>query len=230
MNTVSDLPIAAGSMSTVNRRTTGEAAKRRRRSVVAEVLKAISDARFVAEILPSRPRMLRIFRSIASINGNLPLDPLRHRQEPAQSSSLPHHTGGTSQKKREFIMQQSPINAASAPQPAGGYAQAALVTDASEWLVISGQIPATASSDVPDTFEDQAALAWANVRAQLETVGMSMENLVKVTTFLASREFNVQNREARRTALGDHTPALTVIITGIFDESWLLEIEAIAAR
>jgi enamine deaminase RidA (YjgF/YER057c/UK114 family) len=127
-------------------------------------------------------------------------------------------------------MQQSPINAASAPQPAGGYAQAALVTDASEWLVISGQIPATASSDVPDTFEDQAALAWANVRAQLETVGMSMENLVKVTTFLASREFNVQNREARRTALGDHTPALTVIITGIFDESWLLEIEAIAAR
>jgi enamine deaminase RidA (YjgF/YER057c/UK114 family) len=29
--------------------------------------------------------------------------------------------------------------------------------------------------------------------------------------------------------VGDHAPALTVIITGIFDEQWLLEIEAIAA-
>jgi 2-iminobutanoate/2-iminopropanoate deaminase len=28
--------------------------------------------------------------------------------------------------------------------------------------------------------------------------------------------------------LGDHSPALTIIITGIYDEAWLLEIEAIA--
>jgi 2-iminobutanoate/2-iminopropanoate deaminase len=29
--------------------------------------------------------------------------------------------------------------------------------------------------------------------------------------------------------LGERAPALTVIITGIYDEAWLLEIEAIAA-
>ena len=51
---------------------------------------------------------------------------------------------------------------------------------------------------------------------------------MKVTTFLASREHAEANREARQHALGVHTPALTVIITGIFDERWLLEIEAIA--
>jgi hypothetical protein len=28
--------------------------------------------------------------------------------------------------------------------------------------------------------------------------------------------------------LGDHRPAITIIITGIYDESWLLEIEAVA--
>jgi len=28
--------------------------------------------------------------------------------------------------------------------------------------------------------------------------------------------------------LGDHTPALTIIITDIYAEEWLLEIEAIA--
>lgn len=32
-----------------------------------------------------------------------------------------------------------------------------------------------------------------------------------------------------REVLGGHSPALTVVIAGIFDEKWLLEIEAIAA-
>jgi hypothetical protein len=37
------------------------------------------------------------------------------------------------------------------------------------------------------------------------------------------------NREIRHEMLGSHRPALTVIITGIFDGKWLLEIEGIAA-
>jgi 2-iminobutanoate/2-iminopropanoate deaminase len=48
-------------------------------------------------------------------------------------------------------------------------------------------------------------------------------------TFLSSREFALENREVRQQALGTHAPALTVVITGIFDEKWLLEIEAVAA-
>ncbi len=127
-------------------------------------------------------------------------------------------------------MHHVPINAATAPQPAGGYAQAALVSDASEWLLISGQIPETPDGVVPDNFDDQATLAWANVKAQLAAADMDVGNLVKVTTFLSSRDFNLANRHARQSALGDHTPALTVIISGIFDARWLLEIEALAAR
>lgn len=127
-------------------------------------------------------------------------------------------------------MRQNPINAASVPQPAGGYAQASLVSDAKEWLLVSGQIPETRNGVVPERFEDQAELAWGNVKAQLAAAGMDASNLVKVTTFLSSRKFNLENRDARQSALGEHTPALTVIITGIFDEQWLLEIEATAAR
>ncbi|MEM9130779.1 MAG: RidA family protein [Actinomycetota bacterium] len=127
-------------------------------------------------------------------------------------------------------MLHRPINAAGTPTPAGGYAQAALVTGADEWLLISGQIPETADGVVPPTFDEQADLAWANVMAQLEAADMGVAELVKVTTFLSSRTHNLANRAARRRALGEHTPALTVIITGIFDERWLLEIEALAAR
>jgi 2-iminobutanoate/2-iminopropanoate deaminase len=120
-------------------------------------------------------------------------------------------------------------NASNAPAAVGGYSQACEVEGAQRLLFISGQIPETASGEMPVGFEAQAALVWANVRAQLEAAAMTMHNLVKVTTFLSSREYAVANRVARESALGDHAPALTVIITGIFDEQWLLEIEAIAA-
>ena len=109
------------------------------------------------------------------------------------------------------------------------YAQAHLVEAPTRWLFVSGQIPATPEGDVPDGFEAQAALAWRNVMSQLRAAGMDASHLVKVTTFLASRDDTLANRVARQQALGAYTPALTVIITGIFDSRWLLEIEAIAA-
>jgi len=96
-------------------------------------------------------------------------------------------------------------------------------------LFISGQIPETAAGEIPKEFPAQARLAWRNVVAQLEAAGMSVGNLVKVTVFLSSREFAMANRAIRQEVLGSHSPALTVIIAGIFDERWLLEIEAVAA-
>ena len=126
-------------------------------------------------------------------------------------------------------MKTQAINAPDAPPAAGGYAQALQVEGVQRWLFVSGQIPATPEGDVPDGFEAQAALAWRNVMAQLRAAGMDASHLVKVTTFLASRDDTLANRVARQQALGARTPALTVIITGIFDSRWLLEIEAIAA-
>jgi 2-iminobutanoate/2-iminopropanoate deaminase len=126
-------------------------------------------------------------------------------------------------------MEQKTYNAPSAPKPYGGYAQALEVQGAERLLFISGQIPETADGELPTDFAEQCRLAWANVRAQLEAAGMAIENLVKVTIFLSSRQYIQENRQVRAEVLGSHTPAMTVIITGIFDERWLLEIEAIAA-
>jgi 2-iminobutanoate/2-iminopropanoate deaminase len=126
-------------------------------------------------------------------------------------------------------MKVNVINASSAPQPAGGYSQALEIAGAQRLLFISGQIPENAAGEIPTDFQAQARLAWRNVLAQLEAAGMTMANLVKVTVFLSSREFAMPNREIRREVLGSHSPALTVIVTGIFDERWLLEIEAVAA-
>lgn len=120
-------------------------------------------------------------------------------------------------------------NAPTATQPKGGYAQVVEVSGAERLAFVSGQIPETADGTLPATFEEQAKLAWANVEAQLKAVDMTLDNLVKVTTFLSDRQYNIANRTVRAQVLGSRTPALTVIITGIFDSKWLLEIEAIAA-
>lgn len=126
-------------------------------------------------------------------------------------------------------MKLTPKNAPSAPQPTGGYAQVVEVSGATRFAYVSGQVPATRDGTVPDSFAEQQRLIWKNIEAQLAEVGMTLDNLVKVTTFLSDREFNLENRTIRNEIMGDRVPAITVIICGIFDEAWLLEIEVVAA-
>ena len=74
-----------------------------------------------------------------------------------------------------------------------------------------------------------SGIAWRNVEAQLEAAGMTLDNLVMHRTYLADRRYTTLNRAVRSEVLGAREPALTVVIAGIFDEAWLLEIEAVAA-
>ena len=126
-----------------------------------------------------------------------------------------------------MIVRQA-YNAKTAPEPVGNYVQALEVSGTTRRLYVSGQIPADRAGNVPAGFLAQAELAWQNLAAQLTAADMTAANLVKVTIFLSDRKYAMENRVARKAALGDHAPAMTVIITGIFDEAWLLEIEGIA--
>jgi 2-iminobutanoate/2-iminopropanoate deaminase len=126
-------------------------------------------------------------------------------------------------------MQQRRIVASDAPAPPSNYSQALEVKGAERLLFVSGQIPVAKDGSVPKEFRAQARQAWANVEAQLRAAGMTLDNVVKVTIFLADRRHAMENRAVRQEVLGERAPALTVIITGIFDETWLIEIEAVAA-
>lgn len=122
------------------------------------------------------------------------------------------------------------IEAPDAPSASGGYAQAVRVKEARELLFVSGQIPAAVDGTVPAAFADQCRLVWRNVEAQLRAGGMGLADIVKVTTFLSDRVHAEENSAIRRDVLAGLTPALTIIIAGIYDPAWLLEIEVIAAR
>jgi 2-iminobutanoate/2-iminopropanoate deaminase len=126
-------------------------------------------------------------------------------------------------------MQIRKLNSDKVTKPAGGYAQVCEVSGAQRFAYISGQIPQSLDGKVPSEFDEQCRQVWRNIEAQLAAADMSLANLVKVTTYLSDRKYNLANREIRNEVLGDHSPALTVIIADIFDSEWLLEIEAIAA-
>ncbi|MBP1860214.1 RidA family protein [Rhizobium herbae] len=127
-------------------------------------------------------------------------------------------------------MKREAFNAKNAPQPRGGYSQAVRLEDFTRLLLVSGQIPADSDDTVPASFEAQARQVWLNIDAQLKAAGMTKADIVKVTTYLADRHHTIANREIRSEYLGHLAPAMTVVIAGIFDESWLLEVEIVAAQ
>ena len=126
-------------------------------------------------------------------------------------------------------MEISAIDPSSIPAAVGGYANGLDVRGAQRLLFVSGQIPQDREGRIPDGIENQCRLVWANLTAVLREADMEVTNLVKVTTFLSDRVHSAVNTAVRNEVLGTHRPALTVVLAGIWDPAWLIEIEAIAA-
>lgn len=122
-----------------------------------------------------------------------------------------------------------PLTGDGSPPVEGSYPQAVEVIAPTRWLFLSGQIPVAPDGSLAADFTGQCEQVWTNIETQLTAAGMTLDNLVKVTTFLSDRRWALENREVRVRRLAGRQPALTVIVTGIFDAAWLVEIEAVAA-
>jgi 2-iminobutanoate/2-iminopropanoate deaminase len=116
------------------------------------------------------------------------------------------------------------------PAAVGGYGHVAVVPAGTELLFVAGQVPEDLDGSVPDGFADQARLAWRNVERCLAAAGFALDQLVKESMYIRDRRYRVANREVRHEVLGERRPALTVLVTDHWDDRWLIEIEAIAAR
>ena len=115
--------------------------------------------------------------------------------------------------------------------PATRYSHAALVQGERRRLVISGQVGQAPDGSVPADGEGQIAQAVANLRAVLEAHGMDIANIVKTTAFLTDRALIPAYRAARDTLFAVHAPTSTLlIVAGLADPRWMVEIEAEAAQ
>jgi 2-iminobutanoate/2-iminopropanoate deaminase len=124
-------------------------------------------------------------------------------------------------------MQRRNLNAPDAYHPIAAYTQAIEVSGAARTLHISGQIGQRMDGTIPDDIVEQSRLAGQNLEAQLRAPGMTLDNLVKVT-ILPNGGDVVAAREARGKALGDRKPASTLIVGGLANPAWKIEIEGVA--
>jgi 2-iminobutanoate/2-iminopropanoate deaminase len=125
-------------------------------------------------------------------------------------------------------MQRRDLNASDAYHPVAAYTQAIEVSGAARTLYISGQVGLRMDGTLPDGIAEQSRLAWQNLEAQLRAAGMTLDNLVKITIILPNGGDVAAAREARSKALGDRKPASTLIVGGLANPAWKIEIEAVA--
>lgn len=115
--------------------------------------------------------------------------------------------------------------------PFGGYSHLCAVPANSRWLFIAGQVGTDANGNTPENVEDQCKIVFQNIKNCLNAGGMELNDLVKLTVFLLSRDDLPSYRLARDAILGEIKPPTTlVIISGLAKPIWKVEIEAYAAK
>jgi 2-iminobutanoate/2-iminopropanoate deaminase len=123
-------------------------------------------------------------------------------------------------------------NPKSVAAPQGAYSHVAHVKAGSDVFHISGQVGFAPDGSLAAGFEDQAEQCFANIVRILTDLGMTTANLAKLTIFVVAGHPPMAARAARLKVFGpDVKPASTLILVpGLVDPKFLIEIEAVAAR
>ena len=119
------------------------------------------------------------------------------------------------------------------PKPGSRYSQLALATGTTQRLEIAGQVGIHPDGTLATGLAAQLDAAFANVDAALAAANMTRANLMKITVYLTENTpASVTTYRARRDAwAGTATPpaATLLIVAGLANPGWLVEIDAVAA-
>ena len=120
------------------------------------------------------------------------------------------------------------ISTNNAPGAIGPYSQA---IDTGSFVFASGQIPINpATGEIPEGIKAQAAQSLANVKAILAEAGLSVDNVVKTTVFLADmNDFAAMNEVYAENFTAPY-PARSAVAVKTLPKNVLVEIEVIAVR
>lgn len=114
------------------------------------------------------------------------------------------------------------------PGPKGPYSQAVLFNGL---VFISGQIPVDPETGVlyRGTIEDETVIVLNNIRIILEDAGSGLENMLKVTCYLANLEDFDRFNDSYKAFFPEKPPARTTVQAGRLPFDVQVEIDAIAA-
>jgi 2-iminobutanoate/2-iminopropanoate deaminase len=111
------------------------------------------------------------------------------------------------------------------------YSHSVAVPANARWLYTAGQLGVRPDGVLPESFEEQIDWCWRNIAAVLAADDMSIEDLVKVTTFLIDPQHWPTMVEVRGRHLGDIHPAQTLLyVAGLVTPLHLCEVEVVAAK
>ncbi|MDX5420860.1 MAG: RidA family protein [Hymenobacteraceae bacterium] len=113
------------------------------------------------------------------------------------------------------------------PPSNGHYAQ---VMEHNGVLYLSGQLPINPQTkEIPETIEEQAAQALANVEKLLQEAGSSRTRVLKATVYIADIHLWDKVNAVYADFFGTHKPARSIVPTQKLHFGSLIEIEVIAA-
>lgn len=109
------------------------------------------------------------------------------------------------------------------------YVHAMEVRGAERLLFVAGTMGLDPGGVPGATLAEQLDLIWSNIRAILASAGMTVDNIVRLTSYLRDASYAEANAAARVAALGGRLVPTTAIVANTLLSDWLVEIEVIAA-
>jgi len=109
------------------------------------------------------------------------------------------------------------------------YIHAMEVRNPQRILFVAGTMGLDASGVAGKTLDEQLTLVWNNIRAILSHAGISVDNIMRLTSYLRDAAYAEANGAARVKALNGRVIPTTAIVVQTLSPDWLVEIEVIAA-
>jgi 2-iminobutanoate/2-iminopropanoate deaminase len=109
------------------------------------------------------------------------------------------------------------------------YIHALEVRAPERFLFVAGTMGLDPAGVPGATITEQLDLVWSNLRVILAAAGMSVDNIVRLTSYLRDSSYAEPNAAARTAALGGRPIPTTAIVTQTLADNWLVELEIIAA-
>lgn len=132
------------------------------------------------------------------------------------------------QNHKNYTTMKKVISTNAAPGAIGPYSQA---IDTGTFVYASGQIPINpANGEIPSGIKAQTEQSLANVSAILNEAGLSLDNVVKTTVFLADMNDFAAMNEVYGQAFKAPYPARSAVAVRELPKKVLVEIEVIALR
>jgi enamine deaminase RidA (YjgF/YER057c/UK114 family) len=125
------------------------------------------------------------------------------------------------------IAQHNPVDGIYSATP--DYVHAVEVRGAHRLLFVAGTMGLDPDGAPGATLTEQLELAWSNIRTILASAGVTVDNIVRLTSYLRDASYADANAEARVRALGGRAIPTTAIVAETLVSDWLVEIDVIAA-